>query len=189
MGTFTAQILVGRSHIYHGGIIPSHILFLSENGRSAWCLYPFDSYNCHRRDSNIFRVWICDPSTILRDVMVMIALFVMKNENLINLVEAIHKDLQYEEYFEFASLKNRELFYDESLSLDWSGLKLVVSIFNESSAFNIKYLLNYRNLEFEVCVSFYERRYNVFLKELQVEDKSEELDSLFQYLEHLKGYG
>ena len=35
MATLTPQILVGIPHPNHGGINPSHFLFLSENNRPA----------------------------------------------------------------------------------------------------------------------------------------------------------
>ena len=81
MGTYTAQILVGHSHPYHGGIKPPHILFLSENGRSAWCLYPI--LESPQESSKFFenRVWICDPYTLLEDAMLMIGLFIRKITN------------------------------------------------------------------------------------------------------------
>ncbi len=35
MGTLTAQILIGSGHIYHGGIDPTHSLYLSENDKGV----------------------------------------------------------------------------------------------------------------------------------------------------------
>ena len=38
MATLIAQILIGSSHPYDGGINPTHCLFLSENSKPAWVL-------------------------------------------------------------------------------------------------------------------------------------------------------
>lgn len=39
MGTYTAFVFFGKEHEFHGGIIPSHMLMLSENDRPAWLLF------------------------------------------------------------------------------------------------------------------------------------------------------
>ena len=38
MATMTAQILVGNPHPYHGGINPTHKIYLSESSRPALIL-------------------------------------------------------------------------------------------------------------------------------------------------------
>jgi|TARA_B100001971_G_C18207592_1_gene548595 hypothetical protein len=38
MGSFTTQILVGSGDSNHGGIYPTHFMYLSENDRPAWIL-------------------------------------------------------------------------------------------------------------------------------------------------------
>ncbi|ADQ47333.1 hypothetical protein Calkro_2533 [Caldicellulosiruptor kronotskyensis 2002] len=38
MGTVTCSVLVGVSHMNHGGIIPDYMLNLWENDKSAWVL-------------------------------------------------------------------------------------------------------------------------------------------------------
>lgn len=43
MAAYTAQALVGQAHPNHGGITPTHRLYLSENSRPAWILLPEES--------------------------------------------------------------------------------------------------------------------------------------------------
>ena len=120
MGTFTAQILVGHSHLYHGEIKPSHVLFLSENGRSAWCLYSLLKNKSQTVDSSTFRIWLCDPDTLLEDAMLMIALFVKKDKNFIKFVEKVNKKLLSEKYLEFTtflSIREKQLFYRKVQSI------------------------------------------------------------------------
>ena len=44
MATFTAQVLIGHSHPYHDGILPTHAIMVSENSRAALVLVPFHVY-------------------------------------------------------------------------------------------------------------------------------------------------
>ena len=74
MGTFTAQILVGTPDLYHGGIIPTHYLFLSENDRPAWILEDKSG------SQNV--VWVPTIEDILEDALLMIAVHVCKDSYL-----------------------------------------------------------------------------------------------------------
>ena len=38
MSSMTAQIAVGHPDMYHGGIRPTHVVWLSENDRPGWIL-------------------------------------------------------------------------------------------------------------------------------------------------------
>jgi len=190
MGTYTAQILVGHSHPYHGGIKPSHILFLSENGRSAWCLYPI--LESPQESSKFFenRVWICDPYTLLEDAMLMIGLFIRKNNELIKLAENFNKELlntQHLEIFSVLSEKQRMSLYQKSKEISWTYLKVSISVFEGSSLRNISKLKEYNDLEFEVCVSFYLRDYNSFSNTFKIRDKTKDDSFWKRYLDVLKG--
>jgi len=50
MGTLTAQFLVGKTHPNHGGINPTHYLFLSENSRPVFTLLKENIYADRRTD-------------------------------------------------------------------------------------------------------------------------------------------
>jgi hypothetical protein len=93
MASYTAQVLVGTADFWHGGIDPTHFLWLSENSRPAWVLEPADgnegglpvrtsqASSAHRRI-----VWV--PSTvehILGEGLLLIALHVERNEPTIEL--------------------------------------------------------------------------------------------------------
>ncbi len=80
MATFTAQILVGSPHPNHGGINPTHSLFLSENSRPAWILV--DPYpDSGPRNSRI--VWIPTLENMLEDALLMIAVYVCKDDGIL----------------------------------------------------------------------------------------------------------
>ena len=76
MGTITAQILIGTGHPYHGGIIPTHALWLSENSRPAWRCHPFE-YLAHAEEHWEDRqcVWIPTTENMLEDGLLLATLF------------------------------------------------------------------------------------------------------------------
>ena len=85
MGTFTAQILIGQKHTYESGIINiTHTLYLTENGRSAWILSPWDEFSTNK-ENQIKITWIPTLENMLEDAMVMIGLYVLKDKELIAL--------------------------------------------------------------------------------------------------------
>ena len=189
MATYTAQILVGHSHLYHGGIIPSHVFYLSENGRSAWCLYPLlESFNKDCKSSS-HKVWICDPFTFIEDAMLVSGLFVRKDKELLKLAQHSNKEIltaQHVEITEVLSEKQRETLYERSKSISWYPLKKIcVSVFVGSSIKNISKLEEYKDLEFEVGASFYRRSYNPFSDDFKTTDDTKSSDFPL-YLERLK---
>ncbi len=77
MGTYTAQILVGRAHPFDGGITPTHQLFLSENSRPAWVLTELGG------DPGRRAVWIPTVERVLEDGLVMAGALVLQDPELL----------------------------------------------------------------------------------------------------------
>ena len=69
MATFTAQVLIGHSHPYHDGILPTHALMVSENSRAALVLMPFRVYNDEASSPDVAAprsiVWIPHPDHVV----------------------------------------------------------------------------------------------------------------------------
>ncbi|MFW5807332.1 MAG: hypothetical protein ACOCWU_06660, partial [Spirochaetota bacterium] len=87
MATMTAQILVGGNHRHHGGIIPTHAVYLSENSRSAWILMSYEIYP--EGPLYIRRViWIPTVERMLEDAIVMIALHVVRDSRVLEAASA-----------------------------------------------------------------------------------------------------
>lgn len=97
MASMTAHILVGQPDPYHGGIYPTHTLWLSENGRSGWLLEPTgrgltggpnseledeESPSWTRESS----VWIPSAEHMLEDAILLIAVHVLRDEAVLELV-------------------------------------------------------------------------------------------------------
>ena len=76
MGTWTAQILVGRSHPNHGGIGARYQLFLGENSRPSWECFPIGPSSPGQVWKNEgHTVWIPPgPENILKCGLLMVAL-------------------------------------------------------------------------------------------------------------------
>lgn len=89
MGSFTAQILVGSSHPNHDGIIPTHSLFLSENSRPAWILVSENVFEESREDDD--RITWIPTEDALEDALLMIAMYVVKNREVLDQVKAFNR--------------------------------------------------------------------------------------------------
>ena len=79
MSTVTAQILVGHPDIYHGGIWPTHGLYLFENSRPSWVLVPL-GLQLPAGPAERLYTWLPGPDRILEDGMLMIYLYALKDE-------------------------------------------------------------------------------------------------------------
>ena len=82
MATFTAQILIGHDDPYHEGIIPYSYMFLSENSRPAWILRSFP--DCANAIPFPEIVWIPTLGNIVEDAMLMIGIYIVKDNVLID---------------------------------------------------------------------------------------------------------
>jgi hypothetical protein len=77
----TAHMLVSPPNGY-GGTYPTHAVFLSENDRPAWMLLPLEFSPGDSPGPLV--TWIpSEPSRVLEDALLMIAIHVLRDENLI----------------------------------------------------------------------------------------------------------
>jgi hypothetical protein len=153
MGTITAQIIVGRSHLYHDGIIPSHFLFLSENDRPAWILFGpnifEEPYNSRKKI-----VWIPSTENMLEDALIMIAIHVLKNKTVKKNAEKFCSSISGSPLEIYSAFEKSQLYelYENCRSIkNWP--KIVVSVFHGSTIENQLDVLKEYSLDFEQCVS------------------------------------
>jgi len=93
LATFTAQILIGTEHPYHGGINPTHFLFLSENDRPAWIL---TNENITGENPDVEKiVWNPTTENMFEDALFMINLYIEKDKTLIAYLKENHKKINY----------------------------------------------------------------------------------------------
>ena len=86
MATLTTQILIGRSHLYQGGLNPSHFAFYSENDRDAWIIVRENIFDNPQKKVT----WIPSRNTI-DDFFLMIAVHILRDSHIIELFQKYKK--------------------------------------------------------------------------------------------------
>jgi len=154
LATFTAQILIGTEHPYHGGINPTHFLFLSENDRPAWIL---TNENITGENPDVEKiVWNPTTENMFEDALFMINLYIEKDKTLIAYLKENHKKINFNtnniSIPEILDKKELEKIYQLNLDLlkKNKSLKLVVSIFADSSLKDIVKSLNGSEIKCEI---------------------------------------
>jgi len=99
MASLTAFIFIGTPNIYHGGIIPTHYITLSENNRPCLTLKMFD------KEKEILRI-IPTYENIIDDIYFLIYSFVLTKKYRIN-------DFHLKEMYEVFSKEERNSIYNE----------------------------------------------------------------------------
>ncbi|SJZ77468.1 hypothetical protein [Selenihalanaerobacter shriftii] len=159
MATLTAQILVGGSHPNQGGINPSHYLFLSENSRPAWMLMPENIFSEEKEENKI--VWIPTLENILEDALLMIGIYVLKDEELCKLAEEYFDDFETDhiELYEDISEENRNKLYKKCRELE-QNYKIVITSFDGDRFGNQLKVLEEYDIDVSVCTPKYTRHYS-----------------------------
>jgi len=129
VSSYNAQIIIGSPHPNSGGIIPDKLIYLSENGKPALIL---------KEGEGREKVWIPTLENTLEDALLMIASFVIKDEEVLRAISNI-KDVVREDY---------------------SDLMIVVSVLEGSLFRNQLSVLNEYDINMEVCISVYSRYYS-----------------------------
>jgi hypothetical protein len=151
MATLTAQIVIGDAHPFHDGINPSHALYLSENGRPAWMLLKHDPLT--PEDSERVATWIPSVDDMLEDGLMMIAAHVARSEG-------VREALVESKASTAGHLSLLEVFSAEFLSAGrvaaratvFDGIKLVVTVLEESTVRSQLDVLNSYQVDAVVCV-------------------------------------
>ena len=166
MATLTAQILIGTSHQNHGGIVPTHYLFLSENSAPAWVLLPENIFNSGN-DKIAKITWIPTLENMLEDALLMIAINVLKDKEIAELAKEhfkrdIHGSLSLYEDIDPAALKT---LYQKCRKLN-NRYKIVLTVLEGSSIRSqLKVLKNY-GIDMEVCTPLYFSTYSAWTDEV-----------------------
>lgn len=152
MGTITAQILVGAAHPYHGGIQPTHSLYLSENDRPSWSLIRQNMLmGVDIADSEKI-LWIPTLERMLEDAVLLIAVHVVRDKRITALAKKYFKGdslTRVSMYDDFQPDHRGELY---SACQALAGFKVVVTAFSGSSLFKHLQALKGYGIEYEMCV-------------------------------------
>lgn len=189
MASFTAQILIGSSHPNMGGISPTHVLYLSENGRPSWMLMPAAPAFVYGEARGFFEaapagggkrgrirppVWIPSLDHMLEDALLMVGVYVLKDGELTELIREARRQIseqmtlehgkpvhQEEDFLELAYLSaaQRAPLYERCRALN-HRYKAAVTVFGGSSLRgHVAALTNY-SMDAEVCLTGFSRHYS-----------------------------
>ncbi len=156
MGTMTAQMLIGASHPNHDGIDLKRYLFLSENSRPAWLLVEENIFQTTNREKRV--VWVPTVESMLEDAFLMIALHVVKDQELVQLARSFSKvatSHRLELYDSFEDVQRQEL-YKKCRQLAMFP-KIILSVFIGSSLMVQLGVIEKYDMDIEVCCPTYAR--------------------------------
>lgn len=122
MATTTATILVGHTHQNHSGIIPTHLIRLTENSRPALIMQSLDNMN---------DVKIVTPTLVnmVDDIYLMIAVFILKKFDNLN---HLHNEERNSIYDLLNENERFQLYNNTKKIIRDSGIKVVFNIFDQS---------------------------------------------------------
>lgn len=154
MGTITAQILIGKPQPDHGGMIPSHYLFLSENDRPAWILVPQDTSAEKPDESGKKITWIPTVENMLEDAMLMIGLHAVQDRKLLVMAESCfhNQDEQRAELYNDVDQKDLQKLYVAAREME-NSVKIIVIVFEGSSIAQKLGVLEQYKVDIEVFTS------------------------------------
>ena len=164
MATWTAQILVGKGHPNHGGIMAGYQLFLSENDRPCWECFPvFPPRPGEVLKNEGHTVWIPPgPGSILECGLLMVALHCFDpmarlpvNKELVSSAKSMSKKIM-DKFVDMSILTDKQFkeLYDMAKKIKINdSTKLIVTVLAGSSITGQLKELKKHKYDFEVCFS------------------------------------
>ena len=164
MATWTAQILVGKGHPNHGGIMAGYQLFLSENDRPCWECFPIFPPRLGEVLKNEGHT-VCippGPGSILECGLLMVALHCFDpmarlpvNKELVSSAKSMSKKIM-DKFVDMSILTDKqfkELYgMAKKIKID-DSTKLIVTVLAGSSITGQLKELKKHKYDFEVCFS------------------------------------
>ncbi|HLR34486.1 MAG TPA: hypothetical protein VK071_04050 [Tissierellales bacterium] len=155
MATYTGEVLIGNAHLHHGGILPEHRVYLSENGRLSLILRgEDDTKGC---------VWVPTVKNTIDDTLLMISAYTLKDKDILRKMDK-YKVLMEQGFFElseyFSQDELKELYeLNKRVLKTYSGFKIVLNAL-EGSIFlaQLGNLEDY-DIDMEVCRTIYSQRF------------------------------
>ncbi|MDP4087861.1 MAG: hypothetical protein Q8930_01170 [Bacillota bacterium] len=162
MATITSEILIGHSNDLSGGIIPTHILLLSEGSKPVWILKDLDILEDHTHGSNTIR-WIPTTDNVLEDALLMISIYVLRDKDLVENASKYFRSFSDNiiELSRDISIENLKELYRMCRRLQYD-YKLILSCFTGSSLEKKLNIIKLYSMDIEVCKASYNRSYNPF---------------------------
>lgn len=164
MGSMTALLAIGTPHPNHDGILPTHVAWLSENGRPGWLLTRAGRRWVHPDQawSEEEITWVpAGPEHILEDGLLLIGVRVLRDEALLDEVATLLPALLEDNFVELEKMPPASLedLRERSRHIDM-GHKVVVTVLGGSSLEGQLPLLERYPMQLEVCTVTYSRTAN-----------------------------
>ena len=160
--------MIGRSHLYHGGIGPSRTPYLSENSTPAWILVPTSTTGVSRPDDTRI-VWNPTVEHMLEDGLLMIAIHVLKAENVLKLARGAFQSKDMNQVALYDDIDaNRLLELHQTCRRLAKWYKIVVTILDGSTILRQVPVLEEYAMEVEVCLPVFLRDYSAWTEETVV---------------------
>lgn len=155
MATYTGEVLVGNAHLHHGGILPEHRVYLSENSRLSLILRSEeDTKGC---------IWIPTVENTIEDTLLMISAYILKDKNILKKMDKCKIPMEQgffelEEYLSEDELK--ELYNTNKKVLKtYPGFKIVLNALEGSTYLSQLKKLEEYDIDMEVCRTIYSKRF------------------------------
>ncbi|EHP85982.1 hypothetical protein [Methanotorris formicicus] len=157
MGSANAFIMVGGPDFLHNGIYPTHCLILHENDKPWWVLTPIFRLpnECKLKNCEII-TWIPTVEGMLEDALLMIGIYVVKDEELVTLANKFFKNKEKNKIWLYDDIEKENLKKLREVSkkvLSKYNLKIVVAITLDSTILRQIDILKDYNIECEVCTT------------------------------------
>ena len=152
MATYTASVLVGHSHPNHGGITPTHELFLSENDKPAWILVPHLPTSGFRN-----KIWIPTVENMLEDGLLMINALVLRDKDIRSSLMQFCKRLSSIKLYSIPVNDLRKIHARSRDVYEGMNVKMCLSIYEESTLKKQLKVLKEYPFEMEVCQTTFSR--------------------------------
>ncbi|MEX0569385.1 MAG: hypothetical protein Q6363_009585 [Candidatus Njordarchaeota archaeon] len=172
MGTITSTMLIGGTHPYHGGIIPTHIIFFWENDCPSLTLIrlregpipgPFGIVDRSISVGNRKVSWVPGSwDDMLEDALLMVGIYVLEIPELVSRAEKIFKDMTRIGLSDTTEKEKeiRELRKILKKHIGKYDIKIVLSVMLDSTILRqIPKLIGYK-VAFEVCITRFQRLRN-----------------------------
>lgn len=146
MSAITASILAGPAHSDDRGFIPTHQLFLSEDGRPRWSLFELNS-------GNLPIVRIPTKEHVLEDALLMVGLFVFKDPKIVEAANAVRKEFagRVQQYDDIDEVNRAKLF---ALTREVGPQsKVVITVLKGSCIASHLHVLDAYRMSIELCLS------------------------------------
>ena len=180
MSTMVAQMAVGHSDMYHGGIIPTHTAWLSTNGRPAWVLNPTrwgqapddpDADLPQWTQAEV--VWVPHrPETILEDGLLLLSIHVLRDPSILDRVDVAAPALRNAGFSDLTELDPMllEELRDRVKSNDFD-YKIVLSLWEGNSIKEQLPALADYSMQLEVCTPTYTRTWGGFTSRAEADEQ------------------